>query len=243
DVLLLERDRLGAGTTKGGLGGIRHQFVDELDVRLSQLATAFWREFEEHTGSRHDFAERGYLFVAETEEGMAQLRGPLALYERLGVPVEMVDRIRIRELVPGMRVDDLRGGRFCERDGYGDPLAALAGLGAAARLAGAHLVEGAAATALLREGDRVIGVRTGHSASRLPRRVRGARGVAVARAVGPRAGGVAPSRVRRSADRRRVVLLLRDDAGRPSRGRGGAGRAWPLPRGGLQRARLHALAR
>src|SRR5947209_9129198 len=128
DVLLLERDRLGAGTTKGGLGGIRHQFVDELDVRLSQLATTFWREFEERTGSRHDFAERGYLFVAETEEGMAQLRGPLALYERLGVPVEMVDRIRIRELVPGMRVDDLRGGRFCERHGYGDPPAGLPGL-------------------------------------------------------------------------------------------------------------------
>ena len=162
DVLLLERDRLGAGTTKGGLGGIRHQFVDELDVRLSQLATAFWREFEERTGSRHDFAERGYLFLAETEEGMAELRGPLALYERLAVPVEMVDRIRIRELVPGMRVDDLRGGRFCERDGYGDPLAALAGLGAAARLAGAHLVEGAAVTALVREGDRVVGVHTAH---------------------------------------------------------------------------------
>src|SRR3989442_8130976 len=89
---------------------------------------------------------------------MAQLRGPLALYDRLGVPVEMVDRIRIRELVPEMRVDDLRGGRFCERDGHGDPLAALAGLGAAAPLAGAHLVEGAAVTALLREGDRVIGV-------------------------------------------------------------------------------------
>ena len=37
DVLVLERDQLGAGTTKGGLGGIRHQFVDELDVRMSQL--------------------------------------------------------------------------------------------------------------------------------------------------------------------------------------------------------------
>src|SRR5207245_1007464 len=41
DVLVLERDRLGSGTTKGGLGGIRHQFVDELDIRLSQLGTAF----------------------------------------------------------------------------------------------------------------------------------------------------------------------------------------------------------
>jgi len=80
DVLVLERDQLGAGTTKGGLGGIRHQFVDELDIRMSQLATAFWRNFEDRTGSRHDFEERGYLFIANTEVGVAELRLPMPLY-------------------------------------------------------------------------------------------------------------------------------------------------------------------
>jgi sarcosine oxidase subunit beta len=160
DVLLLERGKLGSGTTKGGLGGIRHQFVDELDVRLSQLATAFWRTFEDRTGARHDFSQRGYLFIANTEEGVAQLREPLPLYRRLGLPVEMVDRIEIAELVPRMRVDDLAGGRFCARDGYGDPLVALAGLAAAAQLSGVRFAEGVVVEALAREGDRVTGVRT-----------------------------------------------------------------------------------
>lgn len=160
DVLLLERERLGAGTSAGGLGGIRHQFVDELDVRLSLLATAFWREYESFTGGSHEFQERGYLFVAETDEGLRSLREPLPLYERLGLPVEMVSRNQIAALVPGMRVDDLVGGRFCARDGYGDPLAALAGFAAAAALEGARLVEGVEVTSLLRDGDRVTGVRT-----------------------------------------------------------------------------------
>ena len=160
DVLVLERDHLGSGTTKGGLGGIRHQFVDELDIRLSQLATAFWRNFEDRTGSRHDFAERGYLFIANTEDGLAQLREPLPLYERARAGVRMVDRIEIAELVPGIRVDDLAGGRFGARDGYGDPLVALAGFAAAARLEGAVFREGTAVDALLRERDRVTGVRT-----------------------------------------------------------------------------------
>ena len=160
DVLVLERDRLGAGTTKGGVGGIRHQFVDELDIRLSQLATAFWRNFEGRTGSRHDFEERGYLFVANTEVGVAELRQALPLYERMRAGVRMVSRVEIAELVPGMRVDDLFGGRFGARDGYGDPLAALAGFAAAAQLAGASFREGVAVDSLLREGDRVIGVRT-----------------------------------------------------------------------------------
>ena len=98
-VLVLERDQLGSGTTKGGLGGIRHQFVDELDIRMSQLATAFWRNFEDRTGSRHDFQENGYLFIANTEVGVAELRQPMPLYERMRAGVRMVDRVEISELV------------------------------------------------------------------------------------------------------------------------------------------------
>jgi len=160
DVLLLERDQLASGTTQGGLGGIRHQFVDELDVRLSQLATAFWREFEAFTGSAHRFEERGYLFLAETRDGLAQLREPLPLYERLGVPVEMLERDEIAKLVPGLRVDDLAGGRVCALDGYGDPLEATAGFAASAVLQGVRIAEGVAVESLVREGDRVTGVRT-----------------------------------------------------------------------------------
>src|SRR5438128_2391048 len=131
-----------------------------VDERLSQLATAFWRSFAEQTGARHDFQQRGYLFIAETEEGVRQLRDPLPLYERLRVPVRMVDRVEIAELVPSMRVDDLAGGRFCPRDGYGDPLGALAGLAAAARLGRVTFRESVAVTSLVRDGDRVTGVRT-----------------------------------------------------------------------------------
>jgi len=160
DVVLLERDTLGSGTTKGGLGGIRHQFTDELDVRLSLMATQFWREFSSFTGSAHEFEERGYLFLAETAAGLAQLKEPLPLYERLGVPVEMLDRQDIEDLVPGIRTDDLAGGRVCVRDGYGDPLAAVAGFAAGAVLEGVRLFEGTAVTKLVRDGDRVTGVRT-----------------------------------------------------------------------------------
>jgi sarcosine oxidase subunit beta len=160
DVVLLERDQLGQGTSKGGLGGIRHQFVDELDVRLSKLAVAFWRSFEDRTGARHDFQQRGYLFIAETAEGLAQLREPMPLYERVGVNVEMVDRAEIERLVPGIRTDDLVGGRFGAEDGYGDPIEALAGFAASAQLGGVKIREGVAALEVVCEGDRVTGVRT-----------------------------------------------------------------------------------
>src|SRR5438105_15082808 len=74
--------------------------------------------------------------------------------------VRMVSRVEIAELVPGIRTDDVFGGRFGARDGYGDPLAALAGFAAAAQLDGASFREGIAVESLLREGDRVTGVHT-----------------------------------------------------------------------------------
>lgn len=160
DVVVLERSKLGSGTTKGGLGGIRHQFTDELDVRLSLMSTEFWREFASFTGSAHEFEENGYLFLAETAQGLTQLRAPLPLYERLGVSVEMLDRAQIEDLVPGIRTDDLAGGRLCPRDGYGDPQTALAGFAAGALLGGVRFFEDTEVTEIRREGDHVTGVST-----------------------------------------------------------------------------------
>jgi sarcosine oxidase subunit beta len=169
DVVVLEQAALGSGTTKGGLGGIRHQFTDELDVRLSQIATEFWREFDAFTSSGHDFEQNGYLFIAETDAGMAALRAPMPLYDRLGVEVELVGPQRIATLVPGIRTDDLKGGRFGARDGYGVPLDALAGFAAAAALEGVRLIEHVRVDALLTESGRVTGARTSEGEIRADR--------------------------------------------------------------------------
>ena len=129
-------------------------------MRLSQIATEFWREFEAFTSSAHAFEQNGYLFLAESDAGMAALREPMPLYERLGVDVELVGPQRIARLVPGIRVDDLKGGRLGTRDGYGAPLDALAGFAAAAALEGARLIEHVRVESLIVENECVVGVRT-----------------------------------------------------------------------------------
>ncbi len=84
----------------------------------------------------------------------------MPLYGRLGLEVEMLGPQRIAQLVPGIRVEDLKGGRFSASDGYGAPLDALAGFAAAAALEGVKLVEHVRAESLLVEGGRVVGART-----------------------------------------------------------------------------------
>jgi len=159
-VVVLEQGTLGSGTTKGGLGGIRHQFVDELDVRLSQLATEFWRDFDAFTSGSHRFEQNGYLFVTETAEGLAALRASMPLYARLGIEAEIVGPQQIARLVAGIRIDDLKGGRIGRRDGYGVPLDALAGFAAAAVIEGVRIIEHTRVEALLVEHGAVVGART-----------------------------------------------------------------------------------
>ncbi|HEY8648690.1 MAG TPA: FAD-binding oxidoreductase [Candidatus Limnocylindria bacterium] len=159
-VVVLEQGTLGSGTTKGGLGGIRHQFVDELDVRLSLLATEFWRDFDAFTSSAHRFEQNGYLFVTDSTEGLTALRSSMPLYARLGIEAEIVGPQQIARLVPGIRIDDLKGGRIGRRDGYGVPLDALAGFAAAAVVEGVRLIEHLQVETLLTEGGAVVGART-----------------------------------------------------------------------------------
>ena len=69
------------------------------------MATEFWREFSSFTGSAHEFEERGYLFIAETPDGLAQMKEPLPLYERLGLHAIG----EFHEFVPEVREEEWAG--------------------------------------------------------------------------------------------------------------------------------------
>jgi sarcosine oxidase subunit beta len=63
------------------------------------------------------FQQVGYLFLATTEAGLAELEERRELQAELGVPVERVDP----RFVPGMAVEDVVGAVFCGTDGVADP--------------------------------------------------------------------------------------------------------------------------
>jgi sarcosine oxidase subunit beta len=155
DVLLLERAWVGAGSSSRGMGGIRHQFADELDVRLVQASVPLWKTFTEDTGAGHVFDQRGYLFIAETEAGLSELRSLVDPLRRWNVDARMVERAEIAELVPGIRVEDLAGGRYCADDGYGDPATAVRGFAEAAQRHGARIREEQNVTRILVHAGRV----------------------------------------------------------------------------------------
>jgi sarcosine oxidase, subunit beta len=112
DVVLADRRGIAAGATSKAMGGVRQQFSTAAEVRLAQASIRFFEEL----GSPL-FEQVGYLFLATTEAGLAELEERRELQAELGVPVERVDP----SFVEGLRTEDVLGAVNCATDGIADP--------------------------------------------------------------------------------------------------------------------------
>ncbi len=160
DVVVLERDRLGSGSTSRNAGGIRLQFSTEINVRLSQRSLPRLERFADEMGVDPDFQQVGYLFLITNDRDAASFERSLELWSRLDIPARRLDQRQVHELFPEIRVDDVRFATYCEKDGHLDPTSLLNGYVARAREKGVRFREGAPVTALDREKGRVTAVRT-----------------------------------------------------------------------------------
>ncbi len=160
DVVVLERDRLGSGSTSRNAGGVRLQFSTEVNVRLSQRSLPRLERFAEEMGVDPDFKQVGYLFLIASDRDAIAFERSLALWSRLGVPAQRLDAKGVHEVFPEIRVDDVRFATFCPKDGYLDPTSLLNGYVARARERGVRFREGEPVTAIVRDKGRVTAVRT-----------------------------------------------------------------------------------
>lgn len=160
DVVVLERDTLGSGSTSRNAGGIRLQFSTETNVRLSQRSIPMIERFADETGVDPELHQVGYLFLITAERDVAVFERSLELWRRLGVPAERLERDAVHALFPELRVDDVRFATFCPKDGYCDPTSLLHGYVSRARDKSVRFEEGEPVTAVSSERGRVVAVRT-----------------------------------------------------------------------------------
>ncbi|MDQ6848127.1 MAG: FAD-binding oxidoreductase [Candidatus Dormibacteraeota bacterium] len=160
--LLLERGDFGSGSTARGAGGVRQQFATEINVRIGMLSRQLLENFEAEVGATADLRLVGYLFVASSDEQMAQLARNVAMQQAVGLEdVRLLSCDQVTEIVPQLNVDDVRGGTFCPSDGLAGPNEVTSGYVNAARRNGAHVVDGVAVDAVEQDHDRVVAVVAG----------------------------------------------------------------------------------
>ena len=112
DVVLADRGEVASGATAKAMGGVRQQFSTEPEVRLARESIRFFEEL-----GAPFFEQVGYLFLATTEDGLAELEARAELQRGLGVPVEGANLSRLR----GLRRDDVLGAVVCWEDGVAEP--------------------------------------------------------------------------------------------------------------------------
>ncbi|MEK6409126.1 MAG: FAD-binding oxidoreductase [Acidobacteriota bacterium] len=161
DVVLVERQpMLGMGSTGRNAGGVRHQFSNEANVRLSIESIRLFEHFAEEVGTEIDFHQDGYLFLLTRENDLDAFRESIEMQRRLGVEVEVVSPGDAQKLAPGLEVDGVIGATFCARDGIADPNGVTMGFARAAQAAGAEIYRETELTDIITEAGQITAVET-----------------------------------------------------------------------------------
>ena len=161
DVVLLEREQLGSGSTARNAGGVRQQFSSEVNVTIGMRSVQLLNRFEAEVGVSADFRQVGYLMLLTRAQEVDEFRGLMDLWHRLGLrEARWLEPSEAGSLVPALNVEDVLGATFCPSDGIASPDAVTMGYAAAARRLGARLREKSEVTGIDVRGGRVAGVRT-----------------------------------------------------------------------------------
>ena len=167
DVVVVEADQLGCGSTSKAAGGVRLQFSDAVNIELALRSMDAWERFGERPGFDVDLRQVGYLFLLTEQSDVEAFERSVAMQNSLGVPSRMMSAAEAGALAPLANVDDVLAATICMRDGHANTGAAVEGYAQGARALGVRIITGCPVTSIERAGDTITGVVTakGHIAT------------------------------------------------------------------------------
>ena len=160
DVVVLEREMVGSGSTSKAAGGIRVQFGTRVEIEFSLRSIDFFKRFDDEMGVPCDYRQEGYLILLFDEADLARYRKNAAFQTSLGADVRIITPGEARAIVPELNVDDVLAAAWGPMDGHASPNDVVQAYAARARERGVRILEGTPATAIELEGDRVTAVLT-----------------------------------------------------------------------------------
>jgi len=161
-VIVVEKDRIGAGSSRRAAGITTGLLWSETGVRVRQLTLALFAELSRTLPGYRFHDEHGCLNVFSP--ALWPGREPLLpLYDRLGAPYRVLEAAEIRRRWPNLRPPDGFLGLHDPVGGYSEPPRYLQALEKAVRDLGVEIREETAVAGILRDGQgAVTGIRTTH---------------------------------------------------------------------------------
>lgn len=159
DLLLIEMDTLGSGSSGRSAALIGHAFQTERSLPLTRWSFAAFMRFQDELEADPGYDPIGCLLLAGAKSA-PDLRRRQACLQQQGIESRLLDHEGISRLVPGLNLADIELGVYNAREGVIDPHSIMMAYAQQARRLGVQIVEGVEATGLQVERDRVRGVHT-----------------------------------------------------------------------------------
>ena len=159
-VTIIERDLPASGTSSRCEGNILvsdKELGPELE--LTRLSLDLWHGELAEFGALWELERKGGIIVASKESSLASLDRFSTSQRNFGIQSNRLDPAQLRDLEPNI-TDRAPGAALYPEDSQVQPILAASHLLRLAREAGAELLVRTPVTAMLRDGERVIGVRT-----------------------------------------------------------------------------------
>ena len=169
NIVLVEREpMLGAGSTGRNAGGVRHQFSNEANIRLSLESIRTLERFADEVGTPIDLHQDGYLFLLSAPESVAAFKRNVELQRSCGISVDWLGASEAERLAPGLDGSGVLGATFCQKDGIADPNGVTMGFAKAAQAKGVEIVRETEVTGIDVGSGRITGVKTSRGAIATP---------------------------------------------------------------------------
>lgn len=161
DVVLLEQDKLTAGTTWHAAGlMVTFGSTSETSTEMRKYTRDLYSRLEAETGLSTGFKPVGFIEVAADNDRLEEYRRVSAFNRYCGVNVHEISPSEIKDLFPLAKVDDLKAGFYVKEDGRVDPIGATMAMAKGARMQGAKIIEGVSALGITKKNGAVTGVVT-----------------------------------------------------------------------------------
>jgi len=163
-ILVIERDlSYSTAATALSVSGIRHQYSNAINVRISQYGTDFIRHFQKNLGNDADvppisFEERGYMFLSSADKAHI-LRENQVVQASCGAATVLMTPDEIAEKFPFYNLEDIELGSFNgSGEGWFDGYGMMQSFQRMARKNGVEYIA-SEVVGIERQGNQIISVR------------------------------------------------------------------------------------
>lgn len=160
-VLVLDKNSaVGQGQNKSAIGGVRATHSEPAKIVISKRSLDIFKNWKEIEGDDIGWKEGGYLFPVYDEELEFTLKRLLLVQKSYKLNIDWVGPEIVKELVPGINAEGLRGGVYSPEDGQVSPLKAIVAMERGAKRYGATFIYKEEVIDIIVESGKVKGVVT-----------------------------------------------------------------------------------